>query len=110
MSDPAILIRRAREREGLSQAALARRLGTSQPAVARLEAGRSNPRILTIRRALDALGHDLELTSRPRKRGGTDETLLRRQLRMTPAERVAAFERAYRNVRDTVADARGNLA
>jgi transcriptional regulator with XRE-family HTH domain len=107
---PGALIRTAREAQGLSQAALARRLGTSQPAIARLESGRSNPTILTLRRALDALGHHLELTSAPRRRTGVDETLLRRQLRLTPAERVSTFERAYRNVRGTVAAARGDLA
>lgn len=104
------LIRSAREAQGLSQAALARRLGTSQPAVARLESTRSNPTILTLRRALAALGQDLELASAPRPLPGVDETLLRRQLRLTPAERVSGFERAYSNVRGTVAAARGELA
>jgi transcriptional regulator with XRE-family HTH domain len=107
---PGALIRTAREAQGLSQAALARRLGTSQPAIARLESRRSNPTVLTLRRALEALGHDLELASAPRKASGVDETLLRRQLRLSPAERVSGFERAYRNVRGTVAAARGDVA
>jgi transcriptional regulator with XRE-family HTH domain len=107
---PGALIRTAREAQGVSQAALARRLGTSQPAIARLESGRGNPTVLTLRRALDALGHELELASAPRASSGVDATLVRRQLRLTPAERVSGFERAYRNVRRTVATARGELA
>ena len=105
-----MLIRSAREAAGVSQESLARRLGTTQPAVARLESGRTSPTVRTLRRALSALDHDLELVSRPRAAAGVDATLLKRQLRLSPAERVAAFERTYRNVRSTVSAARGGLA
>jgi transcriptional regulator with XRE-family HTH domain len=51
-----VLVKR-RQRLGLSQTAVAARMGTSQSAVARLEAGRSDPRLSTLARyaaALDA--------------------------------------------------------
>ena len=70
------LIRSARLEAGLSQAALARRLGTSQPAVARLEREGANPRVETLRRVMEANGRELRLTAepttkKPRARGAT---------------------------------------
>jgi predicted transcriptional regulator len=44
-----------RQRLGLSQAEVAARMGTSQPAVARLEAGRSDTRLSTLERYASAL-------------------------------------------------------
>lgn len=41
---------------GLSQAQIAQRMGTSQPAVARLESGSTNARLSTVSRYADALG------------------------------------------------------
>jgi transcriptional regulator with XRE-family HTH domain len=53
------LIREARRRAGLSQAALAARVGTTQSAIARLESGATEP---TLRRVADAVAAcDLEL-------------------------------------------------
>jgi transcriptional regulator with XRE-family HTH domain len=49
-----------RRRLGLSQIEVAARMGTSQPAVARLEAGGSDARLSTIERYADALGVALE--------------------------------------------------
>jgi DNA-binding XRE family transcriptional regulator len=48
-----------RQAEGLSQADVARVMGTSQPAVARLESGSGDVRLTTLARYADALGHDL---------------------------------------------------
>jgi transcriptional regulator with XRE-family HTH domain len=45
-----------RRRRGLSQAEVAARMGTSQPAVARLESGRSDARVSTLERYANALG------------------------------------------------------
>jgi transcriptional regulator with XRE-family HTH domain len=98
------LIRQAREREGLTQAALARRLATSQSTVARLEAGRGNPTIGTIDKALRACGHVFDLRSRQLK-DEVDETLIAAQLRMTPAQRLATFESDYRQFRKLAKDA-----
>jgi transcriptional regulator with XRE-family HTH domain len=55
-----------RQRLGLSQAELARRCGTTQSAIARLERGGRPPRIDTLLRIADALGSDLVVELRPR--------------------------------------------
>jgi len=52
-------LRNLRLRVGLSQAQLAEKIGTSQPQVARLEAGTQEPTLKTLRRISDALGVDL---------------------------------------------------
>lgn len=46
----------ARERAGLTQAEVARRMGTTQPAVARLERGEADPRLSTIERYAEVVG------------------------------------------------------
>src|SRR5437867_3893442 len=60
------LIRDARRRAGLSQAALAARAKTSQPAVARYEAGTATPSLATLERLLAASGNSLVLRVNPR--------------------------------------------
>lgn len=55
------LIREARHRAGLTQAELARRIGTSQPAIARYERARSMPDLATLHRIVDACGLELRL-------------------------------------------------
>lgn len=54
-------VRALREAQGMSQAELARRMGTSQPAVARLEAGGVEPSIETLDRVSRALGSRLTI-------------------------------------------------
>jgi len=49
----------ARVRAGLTQAQLAQRMGTKQPVIARLEAGRRSPNIKTLRRLATATGSRL---------------------------------------------------
>jgi transcriptional regulator with XRE-family HTH domain len=56
--DAARTIRAARTRAHLSQAALARQAGTSQPALALYEAGRRQPTTGTLERILRAAGFD----------------------------------------------------
>jgi len=46
----------ARSRAGLSQAEVARRMGTTQSTVARLEGGRAKPTLLTVERYARATG------------------------------------------------------
>src|ERR1700683_442216 len=65
-------IRNARIRAGITQTELARRLGTTQSAVARLEAPDSNPTVATLERALTATGHRLLLAA-ARAEPGVDE-------------------------------------
>src|ERR1700694_2383740 len=62
--DPGKAIAQLRRSARISQAELARRMGTTQSAVARLEAGRQSPSFRTMQRAYAALGHQLELSSR----------------------------------------------
>jgi ribosome-binding protein aMBF1 (putative translation factor) len=52
---------KARLRAGLSQAELARRMGTSQSAVARLESGQTLPSTKTLLRYADATGSRFHL-------------------------------------------------
>jgi ribosome-binding protein aMBF1 (putative translation factor) len=61
-------VRKARERQGMTQAGLAKRIGSTQPAVARLEAGGVNPSLATLRRIADALGLELVVDLRARRR------------------------------------------
>jgi predicted nucleotidyltransferase/DNA-binding XRE family transcriptional regulator len=55
------MIRRARAGAGLSQAELAERAGTSQPALARYETGASLPTLPTLERLLSACGRRLQV-------------------------------------------------
>ncbi len=51
----------ARLRAGLSQAALARRMGTGQSAIAWLESGKASPSFTTLRRLAEATGARLSV-------------------------------------------------
>ncbi len=53
------LIARARSESGLTQSEFAKRAGTSQPAVARYEAGIASPSAATLTRLLKAGGYEL---------------------------------------------------
>ena len=102
MSEAATLIRAARVSSGLTQAELAERLQTSQAAVARLERAGANPTVATLRKALRAADHALELNA-PRRPSSVDLPQLLRHGRMTPAERLAAHQQAYDNTRALLA-------
>ena len=58
-----------RARADLSQAELARRMGTSQSAIARLESGRSRPSTRTLRKFAEATGMKLRFVFEPVKTG-----------------------------------------
>lgn len=109
MSTAATLVREARLAARVTQAELAIRLGTTQSAVARLEAPGANPTVATLERALEAAGRRLELAAAPAA-PTVDETLIDRQLRLSPAQRVTAFMTAYENVRHLFGGARGGVA
>ena len=83
----ATLIREARKRAGLTQAELARRLGTHQPVIARWETGRTNPDFVTVQRATRAAGFEISVTLTPVD--DHDLTLIRRELKLKPHERLA---------------------
>jgi len=61
-------VRRARERARMTQAELASRIGSTQPAVARLEAGGTTPSLDTLRRIAAALDLELIVDLRPARR------------------------------------------
>ncbi len=94
MSEAPSVLRAARRQAGLTQAQLAQRLGVSQAAVAKLERPNANPTIDTLDRALWATGHRLKLEAEAR-RAGVDESLIRKHLELSPAERIAGIETMY---------------
>jgi HTH-type transcriptional regulator / antitoxin HipB len=66
--DLAERVRRAREKLGITQAELAARIGSTQPSVARLEAGGVSPSLDTLSRIATALDLELVVALRPLRR------------------------------------------
>src|SRR3712207_788628 len=64
-----VLLKQARERAGLTQEELARRLDTKKSAISRIENHAGDIRLSTLARYASALGHDLSLDLSPRRRG-----------------------------------------
>lgn len=91
------IVRQARLAAGLTQAELAKRMATTQSAVARLESPDANPRVSTVLRAVEATGHALEMTMRS-DRPAVDETMIAANLRLDPAARLRGFAAAYDSV------------
>jgi transcriptional regulator with XRE-family HTH domain len=58
-------VRAARLRAAMSQVELARRTGTSQPSIARLERGMVSPTVITLDRIARALGTELIIDFEP---------------------------------------------
>ena len=63
---PASAVMDVRNRAGLTQAQLARKMGTTQPVVARLESGRTRPSMRTLDRLAEATGTYLRISFEPR--------------------------------------------
>jgi transcriptional regulator with XRE-family HTH domain len=84
---PGELLRDARRRHGVTQEQLAARARTSQAAISRIERDVVSPSVGTLATLLDLLGEELELSSSPIDYGH-DRTLIRRNLAMSPAERI----------------------
>lgn len=57
----------ARKRAGLTQSELARRMGTTQPAVTRMESGRVQPSLRTLQRLAEATGSRLLIKFDPKR-------------------------------------------
>jgi transcriptional regulator with XRE-family HTH domain len=111
-SQPGRLLADARRRAELTQVELAQRLAISQASVAQLERPGSNPRIATLDRALRAAGAELVISAGPRE-PSVDESLIRKQLALTPAQRLNGLEVMYREARELSeagASGRGELA
>lgn len=88
--DAACLVREARTRAALSQRELARRAGTSQSVVARIEAGQTRPGSETLAGLLAAAGFELrtELVPLPIRDTHMLEDVAR-VLALTPEQRLA---------------------
>jgi transcriptional regulator with XRE-family HTH domain len=79
----------------LTQRELSERTGVPQPAIARLESGRTSPRAATVEKLLAACG--FRLTIEPRRGEGVDRTAIRELLDLTPDARARlAAEEANR--------------
>jgi transcriptional regulator with XRE-family HTH domain len=102
------LIREARLRAGLTQAALGRRLGRPQSQIARWEAGRVEPSLETLRNIIRACG--LELSFSLYNYDDSYVPFIERNLELSPAERVrhmAEVAEKMQPLRNVVAGARG---
>ena len=84
--DPARSLREARVAARMTQRDLARAAGIPQSTVARIERGQLIPRVDTFDRLMRAAGYELKSEQRPGF--GVDRTLIARQLRLTPEERL----------------------
>jgi predicted nucleotidyltransferase len=78
--DVGVTLRQARTRAGLSQAELAKKAGTSQPALARYETGVALPTIPTLERLLSGCGQRLELRSSDANKRTASVSSMRGQL------------------------------
>jgi transcriptional regulator with XRE-family HTH domain len=85
---PGDLILRHRQRLGLSQRSLARRAGTTQAAVSRIERGLTTPTWDTVQALLLALGYEPELRAR-RLHGRWDPVHMAALRERSPEERLA---------------------
>ena len=86
MSMAGRMLRHARGRARLTQRQLAAKTGIPQETIARIEAGRVDPRVTTLDRLLEGCGFGLEHL--PRLGIGIDRTVIRRLLEMTPRQRL----------------------
>jgi uncharacterized protein len=82
------LIRTTRSRAGLSQARLARRAGTHQSAISRLEANEISPGVETLDLLLRAMGERLEIGGAAPERD-YDPVHRRATAKRPPSERLA---------------------
>ena len=97
----AAIIAQARLKAGLTQRQLAQRMGTSQPAIARLEAGQVSPTLGTVERIAAAAGYELRVELVPllapdpvieAYKRDVDRSLLRENLRRTVEERLRSLD------------------
>ena len=89
MPTAATLLREARTRAGLSQRALARRAGTAQSVVARIEQGRTSPTWSTLERLLKAANYEVVAHAEPSVVVGSHMLAeVPGILRMTPEDRL----------------------
>ncbi len=80
------LVHSMRKRAGLTQRALAERLGRPQPMIARWERGHDSPRLESLAAIATACGMEIDLNIR--QRAEVDRTQIRAHLRLTPTQRL----------------------
>jgi transcriptional regulator with XRE-family HTH domain len=90
--DAATMVRTARRRAGLTQRELARRSGIPQPTISRIERGLMSPTFDTLLPLIRAAGMEIQI--REPVSEGVDRSLIREQLRRSPAERLAYATKA----------------
>lgn len=90
------LVREARQRARLTQAALGRRAGVPQSTIARIESGARTPSTDLVERLVRAAGFEIRVRLGEHDPGTA--SLLYQSLRRTPAERLADATRAARFV------------
>lgn len=94
---PAVLLREARRRAGVSQRELARRAGTAHSVVARIEAGTTSPTWNSLARLLKAAGFALDAALIPAPVVAShvlDD--VERILKLSPEERLRELANAAR--------------
>lgn len=87
LPSPGALVRAVRQRKGLTQPELARRAGSTQSAISRIERGDESPTIARLADLLVAMGERLTLGSAPMDPWANREDLIA-DWRRTPAERL----------------------
>jgi transcriptional regulator with XRE-family HTH domain len=92
------LIREARRRAGITQAELAKRAGTAQPAIARWESGRTAVSLDDVRRLVRLCGFDLEMMLLPRD--DSDITQAQRLHELTGQQRIDRHARLARQLHE----------
>jgi predicted transcriptional regulator len=101
--NPSYLLQDARSRAGLTQRELAKRAGTAQSVIARIELGKTNPTTATLTHLLSSAGFELhsELVVRPVENSHMLEDIFR-ILQLTPEERLEEVK----NVNNLLTEAR----
>jgi len=92
-----VLIREARRRAGLTQVELARRVGTTQSAIARIERGRTEPTADRLGQLIRACGLDLQIRLAPID--DSDWSVARSNLALDVDSRVRQHQAALRFAR-----------
>jgi transcriptional regulator with XRE-family HTH domain len=106
MSEVGQLLKETRERHGLSQRRLARRAGTTQAVVSRIEQGAASPSVDTLERLLGAMGWEIDLRLRRSRWQDHDPEALREWGSRTPQQRLNGIEQTIGDVSALHATAR----
>ncbi|HUI85260.1 MAG TPA: helix-turn-helix transcriptional regulator [Candidatus Binatia bacterium] len=85
----------ARKRAGLTQQQLARKMGTTQPAVARLESGTTRPSLRTLERLAKATGSRLLISFQPREVGTNRQVIASKSFEMSLSSLAGAGARVH---------------